>query len=208
MLLHNFTPKLPTHTNARRKSSQETPCTVFNPTLEERTLSLLQYFRMNSRSLLFLSCIIGIATIIFSNDILVARAFTLVPPASSSSITSGIITPAGSIKNNIQKKKNSNKGNHRTNEKRRIVLPFVSSDHLNVDPFSIPTATSYPIATTTNRPIAYRRRRYGRSARRLGRRTSVVASIPSRVETIDTQCTVLHSSVDPLAKFTLTRKTR
>merc|ERR1712032_1302240 len=121
----------------------------------------------------FLSCVIGIATIIFSNHILIARAFTL------SSTPSGTIAPAGSIKNDIKKK---NKGKHGTNEKRRIVPPFACSDHLNVDPFSIPTATTYPIATTTHRPIAYRRRRYGRSARRLGRRTSVFASIPSYVE--------------------------
>merc|ERR1711988_673549 len=111
------------------------------------------------------------AAIIFSNDFSsVAHAFTLAPPPSAAKTVT------------INKEKNKRKKiqvNHHSNF---------------VDPFTIQPTQSFE--ATTSRPVAFRRRRIGRSARRLGRRTCVVAYARTKIEAIDTQHTVIPSSVE------------
>merc|ERR1711907_860651 len=102
------------------------------------------------------------------------HAFTLAPPPPS----------AAKAAATINKEKNS---------KRKKIL--VNHHHANcVDPFTIQPTQSFK--ATTSRPVAFRRRRIGRSARRLGRRTCVFAYARTKIEAIDTQHTVIPSSVE------------
>merc|ERR1711971_408244 len=132
--------------------------------------NITSHTKMPSRSLMVSRIIFTVtaAAIIFSNDFSsVARAFTLAPPPSAA-------------KPVIINKKNSKRKNIQVNQ------------HANyVDPFTIQQTSAQSFKATRSRPVAFRRRRIGRSARRLGRRTCVVAYAHTKIDAIDTQHTTV-----------------